>query len=260
MALTENAKKYRDRLYQVDEDLYENDPEFIERLENFMFDETINTTPQSEKELTERLRFMCILATLMGCQGLELFKVNVAAALKAGVKPNEIKELVYQGCDYLGYGRVYPFLKATNDVFKAEGISLPLENAATTTMENRLEMGVQTQVNLFGEALRNFPNMGPEDQRHINRWLSANCFGDYYTRIGLNYSEREMITFCFLSAQGGVEPQLTSHADANLKNGNDKKFMIAVISVCVPYIGYPRTLNALRCLNTAYENFIANQK
>lgn len=62
-----------------------------------------------------------------------------------------------------------------------------------------------------------------------------------------------MITFCFLAAQSGCEPQLTSHAAANLRVGNDKAFMIQVLSQCLPYIGYPRSLNALRCLNDAAE-------
>ena len=62
-----------------------------------------------------------------------------------------------------------------------------------------------------------------------------------------------MITFCFLAAQGGCEPQLTSHAAANMKIGNDKAFLIRVISQCLPYIGYPRSLNALACVNKAAE-------
>ena len=58
-----------------------------------------------------------------------------------------------------------------------------------------------------------------------------------------------MITFCFLAAQGGCEPQPVSHIAANLRLGNDKSFLIKVISQCLPYIGYPRSLNALRCVH-----------
>jgi 4-carboxymuconolactone decarboxylase len=50
---------------------------------------------------------------------------------------------------------------------------------------------------------------------------------------------------------GGCEPQLVSHAAANMKAGNDKAFLIKIISQCLPYIGYPRSLNALRCVNEA---------
>ena len=98
--------------------------------------------------------------------------------------------------------------------------------------------------------MREFYKSGAEESRHINYWLAANCFGDYYTRNGLDYAQREMITFCFLSAQGGCEPQLISHVKANIKVGNDKSFLMKILSRCIPYIGYPRSLNALRCINS----------
>ena len=86
-----------------------------------------------------------------------------------------------------------------------------------------------------------------------DRWLAANCFGDYYTRTGLSLAQREMITFWFLMAQGGCEPQLTGHAQGNMNLGNDKAFLVRVVSQCLPYIGYPRSLNAITCINKAAE-------
>ena len=40
--------------------------------------------------------------------------------------------------------------------------------------------------------------------------------------------------------------------------GNDKQFLIDVISQCLPYIGYPRSLNALTCVNSAAKQFELN--
>lgn len=131
---------------------------------------------------------------------------------------------------------------------------MPLEGQSNTTRKDRLEKGIRAQVDIFGEEMKDFYRSGPEESRHINRWLADNCFGDLYTRSGLNYGQREMITFCFLAAQGGCEPQLISHAAANMKIGNDKQFLIRVISQCLPYIGYPRSLNALRCVDKASGN------
>ena len=88
----------------------------------------------------------------------------------------------------------------------------------------------------------------------LPRALEANCFGDYYTRTGLTLAQREMISFCFLAAQGGFEPQLTAHAGGNMNLRNDKNFLIRVVSQCLPYIGYPRSLNAIACINTAAES------
>lgn len=247
MAITEKSKAYHEKMFPgyVSNSL-ETDPEFIERFDNFAFDEVVN-----HDDLDDCTRFMAILATLLGCQGIDEFRAMVPAALNLGMTPVEVKEIVYQSVAYLGIGRVFPFLKAANEVLEAHGVKLPLEGQATTTTENRREAGTQAQVDIFGEEMRDFWKSGSEESRHINYWLADNCFGDYYTRTGLTYQQREMITFCFLAAQGGCEPQLTSHAAANMKLGNDKVFLIKVVSQCLPFIGYPRSLNALRCVNDA---------
>ena len=247
MAITEAAKAYCETMFPSSRSpLLETDPEFMERFYNFAYDEVVN-----QDDLDGRTRFLAILAALLDCQAAEEFRCRMGAALNFGVTPVEVKEIVYQAVAYLGLGRVSPFLEVVNAVLTERGIALPLEPQATTTMENRREAGTQAQVDIFGEHMRNFWQSGPEESRHINRWLADNCFGDYYTRKGLTYRQREMITFCFLAAQGGCEPQLTSHAAANIKIGNDKAFLMKVISQCLPYIGYPRSLNALRCVKEA---------
>lgn len=247
MTTTPFATEYRQKMFaESPSDLEKTDPEFITAFENFALDEVVN-----QDDLEDRTRFMAILASLLGCQAIDAFSVLLPAALNFGVSPIEVKEIVYQATAYLGIGRVLPFLKKTNEILLSLGIDLPLEGQATTTSENRLEKGEQAQVEIFGEQMKGFSKSGPAESRHINQWLSANCFGDYYTRGGLDYRQREMITFCFLAAQGGCEPQLTSHALANLRIGNDKMFLIKIVSQSLPYIGYPRSLNALRCINEA---------
>lgn len=226
--------------------LYGTDPEFMDRFEHFAFKEVPNEEGQ---QLDDSTRYMAILATLIGCQGVEEYCLMLQKALDAGIMPAAVKEIVYQAADYLGMGRVLPFLNATNDIFENCGILLPLEGQCTTTLENRLEKGVQAQVEIFGEHMKEAWKTG-----HINRWLAANCFGDYYTRTGLDLAQREMITFCFLMAQGGCEPQLTAHAIGNMNLGNDKDFLFRVVSQCLPYIGYPRSLNAITCVNKAAES------
>ena len=105
----------------------ETDPEFAERAEHFAFDEVVNEPGQQLDPVT---RHMAILATLLGCQGAEVFRRELPQALDAGVTPVMVKEIVYQAAAYLGMGRVYPFLKAANEVLSARGISLPLEGQA----------------------------------------------------------------------------------------------------------------------------------
>ena len=139
-------------------------------------------------------------------------------------------------------------MNVTNEILSEKGVALPLPSQTTTTMEERLEKGAQAQAEIFGEHMKEAWKAG-----HVNRWLADNCFGDYYTRTGLDLAQRELITFCFLLAQGGCEPQLTAHAKGNMNIGNDKAFLIKVVSQCLPYIGYPRSLNAITCINKAAE-------
>ena len=225
--------------------LRETDPEFMERYEHFALDEVVNEPGQ---ELDDPTRYLAILATLAGCQGVDMFKETLPKALDAGLTPVMVKEMVYQAVDYLGMGRVRPFLDVVNAVLTERGVELPLAGQATTTMENRLEKGAQAQADIFGEHMLEAWRSG-----HVNRWLAANCFGDYYTRTGLDLKQREMITFCFLAAQGGCEPQLTAHAKGNMNLGNDAAFLTKVVSQCLPYIGYPRSLNAISCITKAVE-------
>lgn len=225
--------------------LHETDAEFMEIFEQFAFDEVVHEEGQ---ELDEQTRYMAILATLIGCQGEEAFRMILPNALDAGLTSVMVKEVIYQSVDYVSFGRMLSFLEIANEVLLEKGIPLPVEKRATTNSENRLEKGAQAQADIFGEQMKEAWKSG-----HVNRWLAANCFGDYYTREGLDLAQREMITFCFLMAQGGCEPQLIAHAKGNMNLGNDKEFLIRVISQCLPYIGYPRSLNAISCVNKAAE-------
>lgn len=159
---------------KAEQKIYETDPEFMERFEHFAYEEVVKEEGQT---LDEKTRYLAILATLLGCQGLDVFKATLPEALDAGLSPVMIKETVYQAVDYLGIGRMYPFLGAVNEVLEERGVQLPFEGQATTTMENRLEKGAALQLEMFGEGMRDAWKKG-----HINRWLAANCFGDYYTR------------------------------------------------------------------------------
>lgn len=226
-------------------ELKKTDPEFAERFHHFAFDEVVN---EENQQLDAVTRYLAILSALIGCGGVDAYREMLPTALENGMTPVMVKETVYQAVDYLGYGRMIPFLNVTNEVFADRSIPLPLPGQATTTMENRLEKGAEAQAKIFGEQMKEAWKHG-----HINRWLADNCFGDYYTRTGLDLPQREMITFCFLMAQGGCEPQLIAHAKGNMNLGNDKDFLIRVVSQCLPYIGYPRSLNAISCIQKAAE-------
>ena len=246
---TEAAEQHRRRLFPGRQPaLGRNDPEYVEITENFAFDEAIAAV-----NLPDRTRSISALASLVGTQSVDAFRAMASGGLQLGVTPVELKELVYQATPYLGLGRTLPSISAVNDILKHHGVDLPLEPRSTPTRETRLEAGNAVQVEIFGEGMRESWKNAPEETRHIDEWLAANCFGDYYTRKGLSLADRELITFILLISQGGCEPQAIAHAKGNFAVGNDRAFLIRAVSICVPYIGYPRVLNAITCIKKASE-------
>ena len=84
--------------------------------------------------------------------------------------------------------------------------------------------------------MRNVPgNMGPE----VERFLTEFCFGDIYTRNGLDLKTRELLAYCILTTLE-AESQLHSHLEGNLLAGNSKEtltqrlYNVFLISASLP--------------------------
>jgi 4-carboxymuconolactone decarboxylase len=245
MAISETARRNHERLFPNHQSTLKiTDPEFIEFFDNFAFDEVL-----SHGHLDEKTRLMAILAALIASQALGEYKAMLRGALNIGVTPIEVKEIVYQAVPYCGIAIVFDFLHATNEILESRGVQLPLEGQSTTTPETRCEQGLALQKAIFGEMIDRMHEQTPATQAHINTYLSGNCFGDTYTRGGLDLKTRELLTFAMLLSLRGCEPQLKGHIQGNVQVGNDKATLLGVITQLLPYVGYPRTLNAIRCLN-----------
>jgi 4-carboxymuconolactone decarboxylase len=245
MAISEEAQRNHELLFPNHKStLEETDPELIEIFDNWAFDEVLK-----DETLDPRTRAMVQLAALIASQALGEYRVMLDAALNVGVSPVEAREILYQAVPYVGMGKVFDFLHATNDVLRGRGIALPLPPQSTTNRETRREKGLEVQRRILGEKIDQLYAQSPKDQLHIQQFLTANCFGDYITRGGLELKTRELLTFSMLAALGGCEPQLAGHVGANLAMGNDRRVLVSTITHLLPFIGYPRTLNAIRVIN-----------
>ncbi len=246
MAPNEQARKNHDELFPGHvSTLAVTDPELIEIFDNFAFDEVLR-----HGGLDARTRLMVQLASMIASQALSEYRVMLGAALTAGVTPVEVKEIVYQAVPYVGMAKVFDFIHATNDVLKERGVELPLPGQSTTTPESRGEKGLAVQKRIVGnEVVEKLYASAPADQQHIQRYLSANCFGDHLTRTGIDVPTRELLTFSMLVSLGGCEPQAKGHVAANLNAGNGRARLIDVVTQLIPFIGYPRALNALRVID-----------
>lgn len=66
--------------------------------------------------------------------------------------------------------------------------------------------------------------------------------------------QRELATFFYLVAQGGVDGPATAHAGANMNLGATREFLERCVLVMVPLVGYPRSLAALAAIKNAAES------
>ncbi len=223
----------------------ETNPEYVETFLNFAFDEVYEHGNYDKK-----LRWMVILASMIAQNTRDRYKVFLAAGLNIGIIPEEIMEIVYQAVPYCGIARVFDIIYDTNEVLEANGVKLPVKGGINVSHDERFMKGLALQKSIFGdENIQNMRDSAPDDEKHIQDYLSANCFGDYYTRSYLDIKTREVLTFAMLISLGGCEAQVKGHIAGNLNVGNDRKFLIETVTQLLPYIGYPRSLNALKCID-----------
>ena len=221
------------------------DPEFQEIARNFLCGEVLTFGVLSEQQ-----KALIALAALTTCQTWSSIGTYTLAALEIGVKPVEIKETLYQCAPYIGLEKVQCALAEVNRAFHNAGIVAKNEKQATITEENRFEKGLDIQQQIFGvDNINTMRVAAPEELKHIQEYLSAWCFGDFYTRGTLDLKMRELITFCAICCLGGCEPQAKAHAGANISVGNTREVLIAAMTQCLPFIGFPRTLNAIACID-----------
>lgn len=219
------------------------DPELAAAVGNFAFDEVRRVGGLSPEE-----RILVTMASAIALGSEPLYRQTVGAALDAGLSPEMVEEVLYHATPYVGFARVEGLLGLKNRLLARRGVALPLKGRATVTRDERLEKGLALQKSLFGEAIDRMYETSPADLLPLQRALSANCFGDYQTRRGLDARQRELLTFAMLVSLGGCESQVKGHIRGNVAAGNDRRVLLGAVMQLLPYIGYPRTLNAVACL------------
>lgn len=242
--MEKGKEKFKDLFGDLVPASYTTDPDFQDILSQFIFGEVFY-----QGNLTDKERELITLVVLATNQTLPQLSAHVHAALNVGLTPIEIKEAVYQCAPYLGFPKTLNAIEAVNEVFRSRKIELPVQSQKQVEEETRFDKGLAAQIEIFGEVIEKMRANAPANQKHIQDYLSAFCFGDFYTRGGLDLKMRELLTLCIISSLGGCEGQVKAHVQGNLNVGNDKETMITALTHCLPYMGFPRTLNALSCVN-----------
>ena len=226
--------------------LAETDPEFAALRDRLLYGEIV-----ARGVLDQRQQMLVALVSLVAVDAQDSLEEQAEAALRLGILPQEIREAIYQCAPYVGIPRTEAALRRINAVFSRAGIARPLPEQGTVTEEDRFRAGCAVQKRIFGDtAIDSMHAAAPDGQKDIMvNYLSAYCFGDIYTRKGLDLKLRELLTFAMVSSLGGCEAQVKAHVRGCANMGNSKQELVDALARILPYIGFPRTLNALGCVN-----------
>lgn len=225
----------------------DSDPEFTEIAASFLCGDVLSR----KGPLDDKQRALLILASLTASQTLNALYKYTKAAVDVGASGEEIKETLYQCAPYIGLEKVQSALDEVNFALSDAGIH---ETAPQTQAdeEARFPVGLKVQQMIFGEDhVNDMRKNAPKDLKHIQDYLSAYCFGDFYTRGGLDIKMRELVTFTAIISIGGADPQARAHAGANISVGNTRADLIDAVTTTLPFNGFPRSLNAIAAINEA---------
>lgn len=111
--------------------------------------------------------------------------------------------------------------------------------------QTRFEAGMEQLKRIDGiggeNVIKSLEKIAPD----VGRFIIEFAFGDIYTRGELSLQEREMVTIASLLTSGGCEPQLEVHINGALNVGVSPKKIIESFIQCIPYVGFPKVLNAI---------------
>ncbi|MDF2669619.1 MAG: carboxymuconolactone decarboxylase [Paenibacillus sp.] len=79
------------------------------------------------------------------------------------------------------------------------------------------------------------------------------AYGDIYARPGLDLKQRMIVTLTTLITQGGCDKELEVHVGSALNVGLTPKEIVEIMLHCIPYIGFPKVMNAMGTAREVFE-------
>ncbi len=121
--------------------------------------------------------------------------------------------------------------------------------------ESRFERGYKKLLEIDGKAGQEVENNLKDICPDLGKYMIEYCFGDIYSREGLDLKSKEIAVVASLTALGNAEPQLKVHINGALNVGctiNDVKEIILQMS---GYSGFPSCINGINALK-----YVLNQR
>ena len=114
-------------------------------------------------------------------------------------------------------------------------------------MEDRIQRCAEKFGILFGAAPAGDEGTDPEFMKILQRFI----FGEVCYTGKLSDEDRELVTVTVLAVNQTL-PQLKAHVGAALNVGCTPVSIREAVYQCAPFIGFPKTLNAITAMNEAF--------
>jgi 4-carboxymuconolactone decarboxylase len=118
---------------------------------------------------------------------------------------------------------------------------------------DRFRRGWERLMEVDGESGRRVIESLQDVAPDLGRYVVEFAFGEIYRRPVLDLRQRQLVTISALTTLGGAEPQLEVHINAGLNVGLTAREVVEAILQCIPYVGFPRVLNATFVARRVFE-------
>lgn len=115
-------------------------------------------------------------------------------------------------------------------------------------MSDRYERGEKLLRRIDGDKVADnliaaYDDLAPD----FTRYLIEFAFGEIYAREG-DLKHRELIAISSLATMGGCDAQLETHVHGAFNAGLTEPEIVEAVMTLIPYIGFPKALNAMAVL------------
>jgi 4-carboxymuconolactone decarboxylase len=118
--------------------------------------------------------------------------------------------------------------------------------------DERYERGLERLRELTGDRGDRVMDAIEEVSPDLARYVVEFGYGDIYSRPALDDEARQLAAISALSAIGGAEPQLEYHIAIALDVGVQPDRIVETVVFLSPFIGFARTLNAVRSVKRVF--------
>lgn len=127
-------------------------------------------------------------------------------------------------------------------------------------MSDRYERGEKLLRQVDGDKVADnliaaYEDLAPD----FTRYLVEFAFGEIYARDG-DLKHRELVAISSLATMGGCDRQLETHVHGAFNVGLSEGQIVEAVMTLIPYIGFPKALNAMAVVKRVVDKRMGRER